>query len=150
MLSGSKKSYWVVWLEAPQRYFFFFFDLQTFKASLPDSIVNKRLLTLSMLKENYLALGLQKKIIHKNIGPFETVSIQDCVCPFGMVYIRNRVHSGWCPFGMVYIRDGVHRNCVFRVRGHSGNCPDTILFMCSSIHQRLYSCADVFTSYHVH
>ena len=53
MLLGSKKSYWVVWLEVSQRQFFFFFDLQTFKASLPDSIVDKRLLALSILKSPF-------------------------------------------------------------------------------------------------
>ena len=50
MLSRSTKSYWVVWLEVPQRQFFFFFDLRTFKASFPDSIVDKRLLALSILE----------------------------------------------------------------------------------------------------
>ena len=49
MLSRSMKSYWVVWLEVPQRQFFFF-DLRTLKASLPDSIVDKHFLALIILE----------------------------------------------------------------------------------------------------
>ena len=48
MLSRSMKSYWVVWLEVPQHQFFF--DLRTLKASLPDSIVDKRFLALIILE----------------------------------------------------------------------------------------------------
>ena len=65
MLSRSTKSYGVVWLEVPQRQFFFFFDLRTFKACLPYSIVDKRLLALSIL-ESLFGIRSTKKIIKTN------------------------------------------------------------------------------------
>ena len=55
---------------------------------------------------------------------FGIVPIRDGVhsglCPFGMVLFRlsGLCHSGWCPFGMVSIWDGVHSGLSL-----SGSCP---------------------------
>ena len=71
--------------------------------------------------------------------------------PFGMVSIRNRVHSGLCLFGIVFIRDGVHtglcmfgmvsiRDCVHSDRVHSGNCPDSLKILCFVIFKSALFC----------
>ena len=69
------------------------------------------------------------------IVSFGIVSVRDC--PFGIVFIRNGVHSEWSPFGMVFIRDCVHSGlCPFgmvsiRDRIHWGLCTRSLFHLFS-------------------
>ena len=60
--------------------------------------------------------------------------LYNCKCSFGIVSIRDCIHSGLCPFGMVSIRDCVHSGSCF-----SGSCAGSI-FSSSSMSMPVRFC----------